>query len=32
MMIGAPVDVVLIVDGDANGLAEREISSGFKDD
>ena len=32
MLIGAPVDVVLIVDGDAKGLAAREISAGFNDD
>ena len=32
MLIGAPVDVVLIVDGDATGLAAREISAGFNDE
>jgi hypothetical protein len=32
MMIGAPVDVVLIEDGVAKGLAAREISTGFNDD
>jgi hypothetical protein len=32
MLIGAPVDIVLIVDGDAKGLAAREISAGFNDD
>jgi hypothetical protein len=32
MLIEAPVDVVLIVDGDAKGLAAREISAGFNDD
>ena len=32
MLIGAPVDIVLIVDGDAKGLAAQEISAGFNDD
>ena len=32
MLIGAPVDVVLIVVADAKGFATREISAGFKDD
>ena len=30
-VIGAAVDVVLIVDGDANGLYAREISAGFNE-
>jgi hypothetical protein len=32
MVIGAPVGVVLIVDGDAKGLDARKISAGFNDD
>ena len=32
MVMGALVGVVLIVDGDANGLAAREISAGLNDD
>jgi len=32
MLIGAPVDVVLIVVGDAKGFEAREISAGSNDD
>jgi hypothetical protein len=32
MLIGEPVYVELIVDGEAKGLAAREISAGFNDD
>jgi hypothetical protein len=32
MLIEAPVYVVLIVNGEAKGLAARKIRAGFKDD